>query len=292
MTKIKSFLPILVFFILASTLMAQDLGEAARKERERQAAIKQKVRVYTNADIATSHPEDKPSTVASEKPQKTKKSKQKTAAESSTADNPAEVDQDGHDEKYWSEKFIAAKKRVSDLEKQQTELQDRIKDYSLKLQLQSDVYDREHLYIPLIEQAKQNLEKNKNEQADAKTALDDLYTALRKAGGPPSWADSKLAEQETPPEHPDLEYFTKKLKELEDQYDEMERPYKVERFRLIHRREPEKNDSLNMRQENYGPGLDPSIATLDSKINELEKKRQAARERLILQARRAGVDIQ
>lgn len=273
--------PVLAILFLLSTslLLGQDVKEAARKERERQAALKQKSHVYTNADVATQRP-----------PEDQKKS---SDAATPAGGEQKILDNDGHDEKYWSEKFIAAKKRLAATEQEQVDLEARLKDYTFKLETQSNVYDREHLYIPLIEEAKQEREKNKKELEDAKTALDNLYTALRKSGGPRVWADSKLAEQAAPsPDHPDPEYFQKQLKKVDEEYEALERPYKAERFRLINRRNPDKTDNLNMKAENYGPGLDPGIATLDAKINELEEKRLQASAEVIRQARRARIEIQ
>jgi hypothetical protein len=275
--KLKVLCFILCFFVFAAVLVAQDLKEAARKERERQAAIKNPSKVITNDDIATSKTSSKEESGA------------KTDQSPTTEEHV--VDRDGHDERYWSGKFLAAKKRIADAEQQQTALEERIRDYSFKLLTRSDVYDREHLYPPLIELAKQDLEKNKKEQEDAKTALDDLYAALRNAGGPRAWAYSTLAEQKTPPEHPDRQYYLDRLKQLDDEYDAQEQPYKAERFRLINRRSPDKDDKLDMKTQNYGLGLDPSVPTLNDKINELEQKHQQARADLIREARRAGFTI-
>lgn len=269
----------ILFLFFTSLLLGQDVKEAARKERERQAALKQKARVYTNSDVATQRPPED----------------QKKSAETSTPAGGEQkiLDNGGHDEKYWSDKFIAAKKRVAAAQQEQVDLEARLKDYFFKLETQSNVYDREHLYIPLIEEAKQAREKNKKELEDAKNALDNLYTALRKSDAPRAWADSKPAEQPSlAPDHPDQESFEKQLKKVDEEYEALERPYKNERFRLVYRRNPDKADSLDMKPENYGPGLDPGIATLDAKINELEEKRQQARAEVIRQARRAGVEIQ
>lgn len=275
--RIRIIFSLLCLLLLASWALAQDLGEAARKERERQAALKQKGRVYTNADIASSH---LPGT----------KQKEEPGSKKSTA-NDRRVDSKGHDEQYWSEKFLAAKKRVADAEEKQAFIESRLKDYNYKLQNQTDVYDREHLYFALIQEAKEEQIKNSKELADAKAALDDLYREFRESGAPLAWAESTRAQQSMPSERPTREYFLKRLQDLDDRYEDMERPYKEERFRLMNRRQPTAKDTLDAKEQNYALGLDPSIKTLDEKINEIEKKHQQARTELISQAQVAGFTI-
>lgn len=260
---------------LALPIVAQDLGEVARKERERQAAMKQKAKVYTNAEVSTHHP---PESAASER--------------SALRTDEKAADQSGHDERYWSEKFLAAKQRLADAQDKQTRLEQQIKDYSYRLLNQSDVYDREHLYPPLIDADQKALEANKREIAAAQAALDDLYDQLRKSGAPLTWADSTVGEQPPVPEKPTREYYEELLKRLDDKYDAMARPYEEERFRLVNRRDPGKNESLAIDTGSLGRGADPSIPQLDAKVKEIEDSHQKARQDLILQARRAGFNIQ
>lgn len=265
-------------FCLTTLLLAQeDLGEVARKERERQAAIKQKARLYTNQDVVTKHPPDKTQGPSAE------------AKKRGSEEEP--VDSQGHDERYWSEKFIAARKKIADAEQTQKDLETQIRDYNYRLLNQTDVYDREHLYMPLIDQANKALDKNKQEQGEAKAALDDLYTELARSGAPAGWADSTLATEDKPPEPPTLEYYQKQLKKLDDEYDAMERPYKIQRFQLINRRLPTEQDSLDAVNPSYGLGSDPSLPQLDVKINEIEEKHKEAREELIRKAGAAGFTI-
>jgi hypothetical protein len=265
-------------FCLATLLLAQeDLGEVARKERERQAAIKQKARVFTNQDVVTKRPPDQTQSPAA------------GAKIPATGEEP--VDSQGNGEKYWSQKFIAAKKKAADAEERQKDLETQIRDYNYRLLIQSDVYDREHLYMPLIDQAKKDLDKNKQEQEEAKAALDDLYTELGKSGAPREWADSTLATEDKPPEHPTLEYYQEQLKKLDTEYEAMERSFKVQRFQLINRRMPTEEDSLDAKDQNYGLGSDPSLPQLDTKINEIEQKHKEARDELIRKAGAAGFTI-
>jgi hypothetical protein len=266
-------------FCLATLLLAQeDLGEVARKERERQAAIKQKSRVFTNQDVVTKRPPE-PAQPPSVEP-----------ATPATEKGP--VDSQGHGERYWSEKFIAAKKRVADAEQRQKDLESQLRDYNYRLLNQTDVYDREHLYMPLIDQAKKDLEKNKQEQEDAKAALDDLYTELGKSKAPRGWADSTLATHEVPPENPTIEYYQEQLKKLDDEYEAKAQPLKVQRFQLINRRLPTDKDSLDAGNQNYGLGSDPSLPQLDARIKEIEQKHQEAREAFLQKASAAGFSLQ
>ena len=269
--------PFLVLMTLAPCALAQDLSQAARTERERQAKIKNPPRVITNADVG-----------AARLPVQSQSSAQTSAAKSS-AGHP--VDREGHDELYWSGKFLAAKQRISDLEDKQSFLESQIKSYHDNLLSRSDVYDREHLYPPLIEDDTKELDKTKQDITAARAALDDLYAQLRNSGAPAEWADSTLAEHPTPPEHPTRQYFLDQLKQLDDRFDALEEPYRVERFRLVNRRNPNKGESLHIDTSKLGLGTDPSLPLLDAKIAALEQQRQRARSDVIEQARAAGFYI-
>ncbi|MDD5541550.1 MAG: hypothetical protein PHX83_00070 [Acidobacteriia bacterium] len=273
--KARYYIVGLLLTILALPIAAQDLGEVARKERARQAAIQQKSKVYTNSDIATTRPAESVVTPKEAAP---------TAG--------AILDREGHDERYWSEKFLAAKQKLSDALATKTRLEQEIKDYSYRLLNQTDVYDREHLYGPLIYEHQQALDKNKKDIAAAQAELDDLYVQLRQAGAPASWADSRLAEQPPAPEQPTREYYAELLKHLDAKYDAMARPYLEERFRLINRRAPAAGEPLAIDTGKLGLGIDPSIPQLDAQIKEVEDAHQKAREELLLQARRAGFNLQ
>ena len=89
--KLKHILLIVsCLFCLTTLLLAQeDLGEVARKERERQAALKQKARVFTNQDVVTKRPDQ---------------TQPPSAEASKSASEQEPVDSQGHGEKYWSEK--------------------------------------------------------------------------------------------------------------------------------------------------------------------------------------------
>ncbi len=269
---------ILTIVGVSALLMAQDLGEAARKERERQAKIKTPSRVITNTDISTTRP-----------PEKSAPGTSVGAAASSTSGTV--LDREGHDERYWSEQFLSARQKIADLEAQQQFLESRLKSYRDNLLIHSDVYDREHLYPPLIASGTEQLEKTKKDLADAQAALDNLTAQLARSGAPMRWADSTLAEQPISPEHPTRDFYLDQLKRLDDRYEELEQPYKVERFRLVNRRDPEKNDSLNVDISKLGLGMDPTLPELDAKIKELEEQHQQERADLIQKAQKAGFSI-
>ncbi len=277
MMKLRRILPIAILLCMIAPLRAQDLAAAARKERERQAQVKNPPRVITNSDLTSGRPVG---VVSSNAP---------AASKSAGADH--RVDRNGHDELYWSEKFVAARQRIAQLKEKQAFLESQLKEYRSNLLSRSDVYDREHLYPPLIDADSKELDKTKKELAEAQSALDDLYQQLRESGAPAEWADSTLAEKNTPPEHPTREYFVDQLKQLDDYYESLEKPYRVERFRLVKRRDPNQNESLHIDTSKLGLGADPSLPQLDQKIQELEQQHQQARADLIQQAGAAGFTI-
>jgi hypothetical protein len=264
--------------IVPGLLAAQDLGEAAKKELARQAAVKNPAKVITNDDLGVKgSPSPTPSSPKEESP---------------SATVHEILDKLGHNERYWSERFLAARKRITDAEQKLEMLETRIKEYNDRLLTRSDVYDREHLYPGLIALSTKDLEDTKKELADAKLALEALRRSLRDSGGPAEWADSQVAAQPEMPEHPTSEDYLKQLKAVDDQYEEMARPYKMERFQLVNRRAPTKDESLQIDISRLGLGADPSLPSLDEKIGEIETKHQQARNEIISQARRNGFNIQ
>jgi hypothetical protein len=269
---------ILGLLVVPGLLAAQDLGEAARKERARQAAVKNPAKVITNDVLGVkSSPLPTPSSPKGESP---------------SATVHEILDKLGHNERYWSERFLIVRKRVTDAEQKLEMLETRIKEYNDRLLMRSDVYDREHLYPELIASSTKDQQDTKKELVDAKLAVEALRRLLRDSGGPAEWADSQVAAQPEMPEHPTREDYLKRLKAIDDQYEEMARPYKVERFQLVNRRAPSKDDSLQIDISRLGLGADPSLPSLDDKIGEIEKKHQQARSEIISQAQRNGINIQ
>ena len=59
--------------------------------------------------------------------------------------------------------------------------------------MQSDVFDREHLYPELVTQTEEQIKKNKADLSEAEQKLEDLRDELRKSGHPRSWEDSQAA---------------------------------------------------------------------------------------------------
>ncbi len=290
----KSFLlTFLIIFVLPCTVRSQNLADIARKEREKRERLKIPAKRFTNEDLEKyrhfSTPEATPVAPAS------------GPIESSPA-APAKIDKSDSkgepegpsSEKYWSKRFIEAKAKLQAAKSRQEALQAKLNDYNLKLMNESGIYDREHLYMPLIAQTQDDVAKNKSEIVGAESELEGLRDELRKSGNPASWEDSQQALQTAAetgkPQQPkvnDQKYWQKQLTQIDKRYDELIAPLNEERFQLINRRTPregEANPSVN----STAIGLPPRVVDIDIQIKELNQRRQQEKNNLIEDAVRQG----
>ncbi|MEW5976963.1 MAG: hypothetical protein AB1898_14260 [Acidobacteriota bacterium] len=268
--------------IRLTPMVAQSLADAARKERERRSQDKRSGKVYTNDDLGryggadTSPSVNPPAPLAQSDPLDAMFQKMETS------------------EREWSQKFIEARNRIDEARKKEEELQNKLNDYSFKLLNQSDVYDRENLYGPLIAQTRQEIEKNKEEMASANRVLEDLREALRKSGHPASWENSQAAltapsesASEAKPKAKDQDYWKEQLSVIDKRYESLIGPLQSERFQLINRRPLAEGES-GTAGGGSGLGLPPRVVDIDVKIKELTQKHQQERDALIERALREG----
>ena len=201
---------------------------------------------------------------------------------------------DDSSERAWSKRFIEAKARVQESKTKGEALQTKLNDLNMKLLRQSDVYDRENVYGPLIAQAKQQFEENKSEGASAQQALADLQEELRKSGNPASWQNSEAAlkpdPKETKPEEPkikDQKYWQKKLSAIDKRYSAMITPLETERFQRVNRRSLKEGETSTASGA-LGMGAPPRLFDIDIQIKELTQKREREKQELVNQAIREG----
>ena len=287
-------LTFLIIFVLPGIICSQNLADLARKEREKRERLKNPVKLYTNEDLEKyghfSAPEAAPTAPSSGSAE---------AAPAATArveksDSKAEPEGPSS-ERYWSKRFIEVKAKLQAATNRQQALQAKLNDYNLKLMNQSDVYDREHLYMPLIAQTQDDIAKNKSDIAGAESELEELRSDLRKSGNPASWEDSQLALQPAgdtgrPPQQPkvkDQKYWQEQLTQIDKRYDELIAPLNEERFQLLNRRTPREGEA-NPSVGSTAIGLPPRVVDIDIQIKELNQRRQGEKNNLIDDAVRQG----
>jgi hypothetical protein len=287
---IRSFLPVaLASAIVILPGQAQSLADLARQEKEKREKQKASDKVFTNEDLEKyqpiSSPVEKNTPAPGEGASPTPASTRPQGAQASEADSQ---------ERAWSKRFIEAKAKLQSAKDSQASLQAKLNDLNVKLMQQSDVYDREHLYAPLITQTTTQLAKSKEEVTAAEKALEDLREELRKSGQPASWQDSQLAlKPETAPSKSqgpqtrDQKYWQERLALIDKRYEELIAPLNEERFQLISRRTLREGETAPA-VTTTGMGLPPRVIDIDIQIRDLNQKRQQEKNALIEDAVRQG----
>ncbi|MGH9425611.1 MAG: hypothetical protein ACRD2L_04800 [Terriglobia bacterium] len=282
---VRGFLTSACLLSLLSVLpgLSQSLADLAKREREKQQGKPRKV--YTNDDLNKYEDlrSSAPAIPAAQSSDGTGKSAK--AARSGPDDSS---------ERAWSKRFIEAKARVQDSKSKADALQAKLNDLNLKLLRQSDVFDRENVYGPLIAQAKQQIEENKAEAAAAQQGLADLQEELRKSGNPASWESSEAAlkpdPKEAKPEEPkikDQKYWQEKLTAIDKRYNAIIAPLESERFQLVNRRSLKEGETPTAPGA-LGMGAPPRVLDIDIQIKELSQKREQEKLELVNQAVREG----
>jgi hypothetical protein len=281
----RSCLALGALLISLNSVSAQSLADLASKEKEKRGQNNAPRRVYTNEDLRK-YEDSRAELTTSPAPEAAPSESRTTARLSLTADDS--------DERLWSKRFIEARGRVQETKAQGETLQAKLNDLNLKLLRQSDVYDRENVYTPLIAQTREQLEKNKADAAAAEQALEDLREELRKSGQPAGWENSQAALKPDPaerqPEEPKTkgqQYWQERLATIDKRYDALLAPLETERFQLINRRDPKEGESTAA-TGSLGLGVPPRVIDIDVQTKELKQKREEEKEKLIEQAIREG----
>jgi hypothetical protein len=268
-----------------SAVSAQSLADLAHKEREKRGQNSASRRVYTNEDLRK-YEDSRAEATTSPAPE--------AAPSESRRTTPLPLTTDDSDERLWSKRFIEARARIQETKTQGEALQAKLNDLNLKLLRQSDVYDRENVYIPLIAQTREQLEKNRADGAAAEQALEDLREELRKSGNPAGWENSQAALKPDPAEHQPEEpkikgqqYWQERLATIDKRYNALIAPLEAERFQLINRRDPKEGESIAS-TGSLGLGVPPRVIDIDIQIKELNQEREKEKEKFIDQAIREG----
>lgn len=164
---------VLVAAALVGPVLAQSLGEVARKEEERRKSVKNPARVYTNKDLGGAAP---PSSLA-------------TPSASAEPAKPASAVQDDKDKKdrtYWAGRRKALQDKFDSDQSFADALQSKINALNTDFAARSDPAQR-----AVIERdrnkALDDLKRLQKAVLDGKKALTDLDEEARKAGVPPGW---------------------------------------------------------------------------------------------------------
>lgn len=266
---------------------AQSLADLARQEKERQAQQKKATKVYTNDDLGSAS--TSAGTAASTDVNEGEAPA--SAADSSAASAPEKKKEDP--ERVWSKKFMDANAKVQAAKDKSVALQNKLRDLNQQTMLRDDVYDGTREYFDLMAQTRQEMAKNDGDLKEAEAALEDLQEQLRKSGDPIGWQYSLKAATPDPdsvePQKAvtkDEQYWDNQLSAIDKKYDALIKPLEEERFQLVNRRAPGKEESTAPAP--LGMGAMPRINDIDNEIRDLNQKRAQEKSGLIDQAIREG----
>ena len=286
-------LALFMICIMPTASRSQGLADLARQEKEKREKQKTSTKVYTNEDLDKYGPRSSSEAKYPPSVGETTQVKPNTPSKSNQTETKGEPD-DQSTEKYWSKRFIEAKAKLQAAKSRQEALQAKLNDYNLRLLRQSDVYDREHLYMPLIAQTQDEIAKNKSEIAAAESELETLREELRKSGNPASWEDSQLALQPVSvtnksqaPQVKDQKFWQEQLSQIDKRYDELIAPLNEERFQLLNRRTPREGEA-NPAVSSTASGLPPQAVDIEIQIKELNQRRQQEKDKLVQEAIQQG----
>ena len=170
MKKLIVLLYVLCSFPIAGSAQSP-LADAARRERARQKAVHSSV-TYTGVASTTA-----------------------VTTSSAVSSVPAPVvkpfvmtDNNGHDEKYWRERFDTARADLKSAEDRVQLLDNKVKGLNTAFLTRSDIYNKENTVGPEISDGQKQLEDSRNQVEQAKQKISDLEDELHRAGGPAGWA--------------------------------------------------------------------------------------------------------
>lgn len=284
--------PLLVLlWALPQELEAGSLAEVARKERGRRAQLPYAAVTYTNQALQAHTGRLAVSTSDGMEPATSPRRPSRSADPSGPT----------REERRWSRRFLQVKARLATAEQRHRSLRARLAGLNLKLQgdpiRQTTVTDPAHVYGPLIAQAGRQLEQSRQALASARQELADLRENLRKSGKPLSWEGSQAASAPRPVTGTtdgaearvlrDRAYWQRQLGLLDQRFRSRIAPLEIERFQLVHRRIPQKGESLDFDRAT-GLGLPPGVADINRRIRRLRSRKTEEKRALVERALRSG----
>ena len=292
MKAVRLTVPLLVLlWAFPQEMESQSLAEVAGRERSRRAQLTNAAVTYTN-EALRSRP-GRPALPTSDR--------KKPGASPSRSFRVPDSSGPTREERRWSRRFLHVKARLAAAEQRHQALRAKLDGLNLKLQgdpfRQTTVTDPAHVYGPLIAQAERQLETSRQSVSSTRQELADLRERLRKSGMPLSWEDSRAAltprpEGETAdgaevPVLRDRAYWQQQLGLLEQRFSSRIAPLETERFQLMHRRIPQKGESLDV-DSTQGLGLPPGVADINRRIRQLRSRKTEEKRALVERALRSG----
>jgi hypothetical protein len=171
-------------FAIASTAHSQSLADLANKEKERRQEVKND-RVITAEDAAKYHSTASAASSADQPAAASDSGKKDTPkADKPVSDEP--VDFQGRTESYWRDTMTAARQKIKDLENEANVIVLKISDLQNQFYSMDDGFKREGIQRE-IQKGFYEQDKNKEDLAKARDALQDLEKEARKNGALPGW---------------------------------------------------------------------------------------------------------
>lgn len=184
MKKLFFYFGLMVIFFVSVSFAQQkvNLVELAKKEKERRAKTKT-VKVFTNQDIAEFKAKN-PQPEGEAQPTQTAE----TTSQPEATQTPETAQPDrATDEQYWRNRYKEAVERVEQAEKKLNDLQSDVNALTRAFYAEGDGVAQRGVIERERNQRLADIEKGKQELAEAKQALTDLEDEARRAGAMPGW---------------------------------------------------------------------------------------------------------
>jgi hypothetical protein len=180
-----------VFLSIPCAGFSQSLADLANKEKERRQQVGQETKVITNEDVYHGEiPEPAVEQPAKKQDSTEKESAKESPSKAASPETDEPVDFQGRPESFWRETMAEARKKVKDLENQSNVLTLKLNDLQMQFYREDDGFKREGIQRE-IQKTLYEQDKNKEDLAKAKDALQDLEKEARKSGALPGWIESK-----------------------------------------------------------------------------------------------------
>jgi hypothetical protein len=174
-----------VVLVCGGGVMAQSLGDVARKEEERRKSVKDPGKVYTNKDLSTSPASSAPAPSASEATPAAAGASPKPASPPAAGDKPAEA-APVKDQTYWSNRMKGLREQLERDETYVAALQNRVSSLTADFVNRDDPAQRATIGADR-QKAASELERLTKQIEAGKKAIADLEEEARRAGVPPGW---------------------------------------------------------------------------------------------------------
>jgi hypothetical protein len=206
MKKLAALLTVMVVAAFVAAAHSQSLADLADKEKERRQDVQNGSKVITNAEMtkyrggavttfgASGNParkeksgQAKPGQAESQ--QEGSEPEEGEAEASASADEPdpdEPVDFQGRSESFWRKTMADARQKVKALENESSVIILKLNDLQNRFYSEDDGFKRE-LIQKEIQKALYEQDRNKEDLAKAKDALQDLEKEARKSGALPGW---------------------------------------------------------------------------------------------------------